>query len=98
MKCTSFLELKKLDRLVEPDSRILDWVEGFIGGVNVVRLQQGLKTSVDIPNRKVLTKLIENECRKDPLDDVAMVSVKIVHYLVTTGRTTEMPAQSPRQQ
>ena len=90
MQCADYIELRKLNLLKEPDGRVIDWMEGFLTGINIVRLQRSIGDSIDIPDRRVLSIMTEGECYRDPLLSIYLAATGIAYNLVTQGKTFDV--------
>lgn len=90
MPCSEFIELKKLNSLKEPEGPVLGWIQGYLTGVNTVRLQKDLGESIDIPERKNISQRAEGICYKDPASSIVVVAAQIAFDLISQGKTFDV--------
>lgn len=89
LSCLKFIELKKLDQLKEPEGEVLTWSQGFLTGMNTLRFQQRMPTSINIPNRKVLSVMIEGICYRDPERSIFLVMTEVARDLLNQGKVVD---------
>ena len=90
ISCSNFIELKRMNLLKEPEGPVLDWIQGYLTGVNTVRLQKGLGESIDIPERLNLSQRVEGICYKDPDKRIMLVAAQITFDLISQGKTFDV--------
>ena len=79
--CGKFLEMKDSHQV----NNVLDtinWTQGFLTGVNVMRSRQGLHSlrTVDVAS---LDAFLAKDCRDHPLDEIADSSARLVTALIS---------------